>query len=225
MKINSIFKSINGEVNYFHQGSICTFIRLQGCNLKCGYCDTVYARDFEQGQDMCVDEVIAAVRKLKCNNITITGGEPLVQRVELIELIKKLFYTSHTVSVETNGSILIPFEICKEAHWVIDYKGFSSEMEDKMKMENFLWSGFGDVIKFVIKDQRDFDKACFIIDDICKGKTYSEHPIYAFSPVFDKTNNIGEDPAFLVNMLKEKEEYGHLRIVLSLQLHKIINVA
>jgi 7-carboxy-7-deazaguanine synthase len=38
MKIHSIFKSINGEVNRFHQGSICIFIRLAGCSLKCRYC-------------------------------------------------------------------------------------------------------------------------------------------------------------------------------------------
>ena len=38
MKVHSIFSSINGEISASHQGSLCTFIRLAGCNLKCSYC-------------------------------------------------------------------------------------------------------------------------------------------------------------------------------------------
>ena len=38
MFINSIYAGINGEVSILGQGSLCTFIRLQGCNLKCKYC-------------------------------------------------------------------------------------------------------------------------------------------------------------------------------------------
>ncbi|MDI6795221.1 MAG: 7-carboxy-7-deazaguanine synthase, partial [bacterium] len=45
MKINEIFKSIQGETSY--AGLPCAFIRVTGCNLRCSYCDTTYA--YEDG--------------------------------------------------------------------------------------------------------------------------------------------------------------------------------
>lgn len=38
MKINSIFESISGEGGFIPQGTWCTFIRTQGCSLRCAYC-------------------------------------------------------------------------------------------------------------------------------------------------------------------------------------------
>ena len=91
MRIHSIFKSINGEVNKYHQGSICIFIRLAGCSLRCKYCDTVQAQSPDSGKEMNIDEIINEVVKFKnCYRITITGGEPLLQEAELEELVDRL---------------------------------------------------------------------------------------------------------------------------------------
>ena len=38
LQVNSIFESISGEAGFFQQGTWCTFIRLQGCNLRCSWC-------------------------------------------------------------------------------------------------------------------------------------------------------------------------------------------
>ena len=41
LKVVEIFDSIDGEGK--RTGQPCTFIRLAGCNLRCSYCDTLYA--------------------------------------------------------------------------------------------------------------------------------------------------------------------------------------
>ena len=74
IKINEIYKSIQGESSY--SGIPCTFIRFTFCNLRCSYCDTEYA--FYDGNDMTIDKIIEEVDKLNCHLVEITGGEPLL---------------------------------------------------------------------------------------------------------------------------------------------------
>ena len=57
MKINSIFPSINGEVSGEGQGSLCVFVRMQGCNCHCTYCDTKQSQDISKRVEMFVKEV------------------------------------------------------------------------------------------------------------------------------------------------------------------------
>ena len=54
MKINEIFKSIQGETSY--AGLPCAFIRITGCNLRCSYCDTTYA--YYDGTEMSINSII-----------------------------------------------------------------------------------------------------------------------------------------------------------------------
>ena len=54
LKINEIFKSIQGEST--HMGRACAFIRLTYCNLRCSYCDTEYS--FHEGKDMSIKEIM-----------------------------------------------------------------------------------------------------------------------------------------------------------------------
>jgi len=85
LKINEIYKSIQGESTY--TGLPCTFIRLTYCNLRCSYCDTEYA--FYEGHDMEIDAIISKVNDLKINLVEVTGGEPLVQ-LGCIKLLESL---------------------------------------------------------------------------------------------------------------------------------------
>ena len=73
--VNEIFRSIQGEGT--RAGRTCTFVRLTGCNLRCSWCDSQYAR--EEGVEMPLDDVLARVEKLKCRLVEVTGGEPLLQ--------------------------------------------------------------------------------------------------------------------------------------------------
>ena len=107
IKINEIFTSIDGEVNRYGQGGLTTFIRLAGCNLQCSYCDTKQAQAMDTGVDMTIDEI---TERIEVSKVTITGGEPLCQKDELIELINSLCFTDIRVTVETNGSLIIPYK-------------------------------------------------------------------------------------------------------------------
>ena len=87
--VNDIFYSIQGESSY--SGYPCKFIRLAGCNLKCGYCDTQEALDTKNSKQFGINDII----KSACGSgpagiklIEITGGEPMMQN-ESLELMNK----------------------------------------------------------------------------------------------------------------------------------------
>ncbi|MEM1582972.1 MAG: 7-carboxy-7-deazaguanine synthase QueE, partial [Candidatus Bathyarchaeia archaeon] len=86
MKISEIFFSIEGEGIEIGRPEV--FVRLSGCNLRCSWCDTKYA--LKNGKEMSIEEIIQEIGKYPCKNISITGGEPLLQRKELLELVKRL---------------------------------------------------------------------------------------------------------------------------------------
>ena len=54
---------------------------------------------------MTIEQVITQVSSLGLSSVCLTGGEPLVQLKESIELMKGLKEGGYTVHLETNGSI------------------------------------------------------------------------------------------------------------------------
>ena len=72
-----IFSSINGEGP--RSGQLALFIRMQGCNLDCGYCDTRWANEEDcRSHWTSTEEILDFVRQMQIKNVTITGGEPLL---------------------------------------------------------------------------------------------------------------------------------------------------
>src|SRR5215510_6955428 len=100
MKINEIYRSIQGESSY--TGLPCVFVRLTYCNLRCTYCDTEYA--FYDGKDLSQEQVVEAVERYACPLVEITGGEPLLQK-EVLPLMDELVNRGYKVLLETGGSI------------------------------------------------------------------------------------------------------------------------
>jgi len=106
MKVNEIFYSLQGEG--FLAGVPSVFVRLAGCPLRCRWCDTKYAQDYEAGQDYEVADIVEAVQKYDCRHIVITGGEPLVTaelqpREGLKQLTKLLKRNDRHITIETAG--------------------------------------------------------------------------------------------------------------------------
>jgi 7-carboxy-7-deazaguanine synthase len=216
LRVNSIFSSINGEACNRHQGSLCTFIRLQGCNLRCQYpCDTPGSQEIKAGKKMTIDQIIRKVNKLKNVNVTITGGEPLLQSDGLIDLVAALRH-NHYISIETNGSIRIPY--WESVTWVADYKLPSSRMEGNMNINNYQQLTCCDLIKFVITDRKDFDRAMELISLFL---LYEIKVNFVFSP----SSGSIESAEMLVKWMLEKPILKKEGAVLSLQLHKIIGVS
>lgn len=225
MKINSIFSSINGEVSALGQGSLCTFIRLQGCNLQCYYCDTLDAQDENKGIELTIKEIVQRVRSLKSMNITITGGEPLDQEGELLLLVKTLHLLNYTICIETNGSYEIPHWGGLVQSWIADWKTPCSGMRKKhMKFSNFNNLDSVDFVKFVIRDVYDWEDAISVIKKFNKTSSIVTNPRFAFSPLF-RADQPNVQVKILVDWMLRDKTCLKNNVILNLQLHKIIEVS
>ena len=203
MKINEIFKSIQGEGTA--AGLPCTFVRTTFCNLRCHWCDTSYA--FYDGEEKSVAAIIAAVDALSCNLVAITGGEPLLQE-EIYPLMTALLDHGYRVLIETSGSIPIDM-VDPRTTVVLDLKCPGSGMSHTIVWENLAKLKPNDEVKFVIADHNDFEWAKTVLK---QNPTLNDKTIL-FSPVFD---TIG--PSQLAEwILKE-----NLPVRLNMQLHKLI---
>ncbi|MDP2962157.1 MAG: radical SAM protein, partial [Sulfurimicrobium sp.] len=76
LRINEIFYSLQGETS--RAGLPTVFVRLTGCPLRCGYCDTAYA--FNEGAAMDLPAILEQVAAYAPHYVTVTGGEPLAQK-------------------------------------------------------------------------------------------------------------------------------------------------
>lgn len=148
MIVSEIFRSLQGEGK--NQGRPCTFIRLAGCNLRCAWCDTPYA--LKGGEEMSVGQVLDRVWLLRGTYICITGGEPLLQRAEVIELLKKFKLHGYSVEIETNGSLDFR-EMQHYASVCMDVKCPSSGETSDLSLLPGITAR--DSVKFVVADMDD----------------------------------------------------------------------
>ena len=204
LKVNEIYFSIQGESS--KAGLPCVFVRLTYCNLRCTYCDTEYA--FYEGKDLSIDEVISEVKKFDCKLVEITGGEPLVQMDESLELMKKLCDDGFEVMIETGGSLTIK-DIDPGVKIIMDLKCPSSGMMKKNLYGNIKYLKPIDEVKFVIGDREDYE---WSKEQILKH-SLTEKCEVIFSVVFGKL-----EPITLVNWILEDK----LKIKFQLQMHKYI---
>jgi len=218
LQIHSIFRSVSGEYSRaFPQGALTTFVRLQGCNLRCSYCDTVRAQEVSGGREMTPEEVMKEVMEFGGRNVLITGGEPLLQQLGLTELVIQLRVEGLQVAVETNGSFFPSDPITRVLvnGWTVDYKLPRSGQEDKMLPPGdlLIFPSKTTVIKFVCCDRVDFNRALEVRKEI-NDKLHVPQPLFAFSP----TPSL--PPALLVGWMKE--EAILLDDILNIQIHKHI---
>ena len=205
------FLSINGEGP--RAGQLAYFIRFQGCNLACSYCDTRWACGPNcPVQDLSGDEIAQAAQNSGAESITLTGGEPLL-RLGMAELLNVLAQeTGLPVEIETNGSVdLSPYAgLPHRPSFTMDYKLPGSGMEGRMYRPNFDLLTSNDVVKFVCASREDLERGGEIAEEfsLC-GRV----PLY-FSPVFGQL-----DPVEIVEFMKELRLPG---VRLQLQLHKFI---
>lgn len=100
IKINAIFKSVQGEGKY--AGYSMLFIRVSGCNRNCSYCDTKY---HTKGKDMTLKELKKEIIKSKMNYICFTGGEPLLYKEQIFSIYNNDI-SGRQYHIETNGDFL-----------------------------------------------------------------------------------------------------------------------
>ncbi|MBA7483715.1 7-carboxy-7-deazaguanine synthase [subsurface metagenome] len=201
MIVSEIFRSLQGEGK--NQGRPCTFVRLAGCNLRCAWCDTAYAR--EGGEEMSLTQVLDRVWLQNGKQICITGGEPLLQQEEVLELLKKFSLHGYTVEIETNGTrdfrAVQPYAtIC------MDVKCPSSGERSDLSLLPFITPR--DCVKFVVADDNDLLYARAVMAQCeIRGEVF-------ISPVE------GSDYRAIADYIVKE----NLPVRFQLQLHKILGV-
>lgn len=159
------FVSINGEARC--AGELACFIRFAGCNLNCSYCDTRWANEEKAPYEiLSEEEIYEYVKDTGIRNVTLTGGEPLLQPniKRLITLLSK--DKALRIEIETNGAVDISdfIEIGDNVTFTLDYKLPGSGMEDKMIPSNYRLLRSCDTVKFVVSDIKDLDRTREIIE-------------------------------------------------------------
>jgi 7-carboxy-7-deazaguanine synthase len=129
---------------------------------------------------MTIEEVLEQVRQYPCRLVEITGGEPLVQKKECLELVRRLCDNGYEVLIETSGSLDIS-PLDQRAVRILDIKCPGSGEEQSNRWENLDCLTPRDEIKFVIADRRDFDYAGEVI---ARHRLAERHPAILFSPVW-----------------------------------------
>lgn len=210
MKVAETFFSINGEGP--RAGELAVFVRFQGCNLHCSYCDTQWANlpdcpTAERSPEEIAREILAS----GIRNVTLTGGEPLLQpeMPRLLALLAR--QPALQVEIETNGAVdLTPFCGPDRPVFTMDYKLPSSLWEGAMKTKNFALLFPEDTVKFVCGSRADLDRAAELIQahQLCR-----RCHVY-LSPVFGAI-----DPAEMVDYMLA-HRLNDVR--LQLQMHKFI---
>jgi len=100
-KISEIFESIQGEGIFFGEWQL--FVRFYGCNLNCKFCDT----KLEGFREYKPDELMAELKKFKgkYHVVSFTGGEPLLQKDFLKQVLSRTRHAGFKNYLETNGTL------------------------------------------------------------------------------------------------------------------------
>lgn len=204
LRITEIFYSLQGETRTV--GLPTVFIRLTGCPLRCGYCDTEYA--FRGGHVRSIDSILAEVQSFNPRHVTVTGGEPLAQP-NCWPLLSALCDAGYEVSLETSGALSIE-GIDPRVSIVLDLKTPASGESHRNLYENIPLLGKKDQVKFVICNREDYEWARFRMDELQLAQRAGE---VLFSPSFGAVS-----PTDMAEWIL----HDHLPVRLQLQLHKLL---
>ena len=203
LRITEVFYSLQGESNTV--GIPTVFIRLTGCPLRCGYCDTEYA--FTGGEKKAISDIVTEVQSYGTRYVTVTGGEPLAQ-ASCLELMVQLLDLDYVVSLETSGALDIS-AVDPRVIKVMDLKTPSSGEFSRNLYQNIQYLNQKDQVKFVIGNEEDYDWS---------KQTMSEYQLsnqceILFSPVMGQQN-----PTELANKILA----DRLPVRFQIQLHKLL---
>lgn len=158
MKVSEIFYSLQGEGT--QAGLPTVFLRLFACDLRCSWCDTMYAVEGRDFKNIDPEDVKAEILKYGCRRLCITGGEPLLQADDVVRLCEELGDIGFFIVLETSGHKKPP-EIFNRKNFMIsmDCKCPGSGMSGRMDFSLLEELGKKDQLKFVIKDHGDYEFA------------------------------------------------------------------
>lgn len=175
LKVNETFTSIQGEGP--DAGKPAFFVRLQGCNLHCKWCDTPYTwkpGEMTKAEGMTPPEIITACSQnrayaARCSIMVITGGEPMLhwQRPAFTDLLMLGKAVFDDVTIETNGTVL-PTTAVPEDYWprfIVSPKLPSANAgKGYDRVDYRQWRLVKAHFKFVVSNQEDLDYVNLIVE-------------------------------------------------------------
>ncbi len=201
LRVNEIFFSLQGETS--RTGLPTIFIRLTGCPLRCGYCDTAYA--FHGGSTMTLAAVFEAMAGWRTRYVTVTGGEPLAQKNCQL-LLTALCERGYSVSLETSGALDVSGVDARVSR-ILDIKTPGSGEAAKNLWTNLAHLTARDEIKFVICDEADYQWA---------SRQLAERELAAICPVLFSPSHRDLAASRLADWILRDQ----LAVRLQTQLHK-----
>lgn len=153
LRISEIFFSLQGEAS--RVGLPTVFVRLTGCPLRCGWCDTEYA--FTGGQTMTLADVLGEIGRHPTRHVCVTGGEPLAQK-NCLELLTLLCDHGFDVSLETSGALDIG-AVDPRVSRIMDLKAPGSGEAERNRWENLVHLTPDDELKVIIASREDYEWA------------------------------------------------------------------
>lgn len=204
LRITEIFLSLQGETTF--TGLPTVFVRLTGCPLRCGYCDTGYA--FSGGTVRRLADVLETVAGYGVRHVTVTGGEPLAQPA-CIGLLSALCDAGYVVSLETSGALDVS-RVDPRVVKIVDVKTPGSGEAARNRWQNLAHLEPHDQLKFVICDRSDYDWARLKLDELDLPGRVAE---VLFSP---STGQLAPDD------LADWIVTDRLPVRLQIQLHKVL---
>ncbi len=226
--LNECYASIQGESSLV--GTPTIFVRLYSCNLRCSWCDSVYAVEGGDYKEATVPELVERVKTLIAadggrrsgiRHVCWTGGEPLLQWRSVAKAIEAL-PENLVHSMETDGEVdLGPFDAAVASRradgrvrYIMDIKCPGSTMVAKKAFDNLRYLRPVDEVKFVLLDRADYEFA----RDVVSTRTIPAATVL-FSPV-NPANQVqrGLEPAVLASWILE----DRLDVRLQPQIHKFL---
>jgi 7-cyano-7-deazaguanosine (preQ0) biosynthesis protein QueE len=149
-------------------GQQAIFVRLSRCNLRCPECDTPYTWDTSRFDlraytvRRSVADVAAQVLAAAPRLVVITGGEPLLQQPQVIDLAQRCVAAGRRVEIETNGTIAPDpalVEVVDQFNVSPKLPSFAAESDrpiDAAALAAFVATSRA-VFKFVVSGPDDFD--------------------------------------------------------------------
>jgi organic radical activating enzyme len=130
-RIAETFYSIQGEGAT--AGVPAVFVRLQGCSVACGWCDTRYSWDPAGGREVELPALLDEVAAFPCRRVVITGGEPLESPL-FVPLATALAGRGYAIEVETSGILEPPASVDGGIQWNVSLKLAGSGVPESVRI-------------------------------------------------------------------------------------------
>lgn len=219
LKVNEVFETLQGEA--YWTGTPAVFVRLQGCDVGCPWCDTKYTWEIEPANEVPLDVMFRKsdetatyahvhstdlahriLNDFHSSHIVITGGEPC--DYDLLEFTKIILDAKRTVQIETSGTRSIRAD---DRSWITvspkkDMPGGYPVLADALERANEL--------KFPVGSRKDIRKIdAVLINDMNELKLIWLQPLSQSRKATDLCVEIARQRAWRVSFQVHK--YANLR--------------